>query len=196
MRRAFALVVAGLLLSSATVQAQTDATPPGVAVGEIHQDWNLVTVDYGVGDPATTELLVRTRDGRSVVVDRKTALDGTLVWDRKIDHRHVAPGRYVLEVRATSPGGTSRALVRINLGLVYVGKQVQTRRGSAVLNYALAAPARVRLYVRRLGTKRFVLAERRTGVRGNNRITWDFRVRGQRVRGGRYQLLLRAVSLE
>src|SRR4051794_4658387 len=195
MRRAFAVAVAGLLLSSAPVHAQTASNPPGVAVGEVHQEWNAVTVDYGVGDPATTELHVRTHDGRDVVVDRKTALDGTLVWNRKIDNHHVAPGRYVLAVVATNTGGTSSSFIRINLGLVYVGTQVQTSHGDAVLRYTLAEKARVRLFVRKVGTRRWQLAERRTGVRGHNRITWDFRVHGQRVHGGRYQMLLRAVSL-
>ena len=192
MRRVFAIAVAGLLLSTAPVHAQNG---PGVAVGEIHQDWNLVTVDYGVGDPATTELHVRTHDGRDVVVDRKTALDGTLVWNRKINNHHVAPGFYRLDVVATNSAGASTAVIRMNLGLVYVGTQVITRKGSAVMRYALAERSRVRLFVRRVGTKRWVLAEQRTGVRGHNKITWNFKVRGQRVHGGRYQMLLRAVSL-
>ena len=168
-----------------------------MAVGAIYQEWNVVTIDYGVGDPATTELRVHTRDGRTVVVDRETALDGTLVWDRKIDHHHVSPGRYRLEVVATdAAGASSRANVRVNLGLVYVGTAVQARKGSVVLRYTLAEASRVRLFVRRIGTRRFLLAERRTGLRGNNHVTWDFRVDGRRVAGGRYQLLLRAVSVE
>ena len=192
MRRVFAIAVAGLLLSSAPVHAQNG---PGVAVGEIHQDWNMVTVDYGVGDPATTELHVRPHDGRDVVVDTKTALDGTLVWDRKIDNHHVAPGFYRLDVVATNSAGTSRSIIRMNLGLLYVGTQVITRKGSALMRYSLASAAKVRLFVRRVGTKRWQLAEVRTGARGNNHLPWDFTVHGRRVHGGRYQMLLRAVSL-
>src|SRR3954449_7958767 len=100
MRRLILIAAAGLIAgSSSSAHAQSG---PGVAVGEIHQEWNSVTVDYGVGDPATTELHVRTHDGRDVVVDRKTALDGTLVWNRKIDNHHVAPGFYRLDVVATN----------------------------------------------------------------------------------------------
>src|SRR4051812_10818862 len=174
MRRLILIAAAGLIAgSSSSAHAQSG---PGVAVGEVHQEWNIVTVDYGVGDPATTELHVFTHDGRNVVVDRKTALDGTLVWNRKINHHHVSPGRYRLQVVSKNANGTSTANVRVNLGLVYVGTNVQTRRGNAVLKYTLAAAALVRLYVRRVGTRRFFLAERRTGVRGHNHITWDFTV--------------------
>jgi hypothetical protein len=188
------LVIATTALLCACSTAALAQEGPGVAVGEINQQWNRVTIDYGVGDPATTELHVITRDGRTVVVDRNSLLDGTLVWDRKIDHHHVAPGRYRLEVVATGPNGTSKAIVRLKLGLIYVGS-VHSRKGNTVLRYALAEAARVRLFVRRVGTRKFVLAERRIGFRGRNHITWDFRVNGRRVAAGRYVMLLRAVSL-
>ena len=194
MSRLTILAVAGLLAACSSTAVAQDG--PGIAVGAIHQEWNVVTIDYGVGDPATTELRVHTRDGRTVVVDRETKLDGTLVWDRKIDHHHVTPGRYRLEVVATNAAGSSRTNVRLNLGLLYVGDAVQAGQGNVVLRYTLAEVARVRLFVRKIGTRRFVLADRRTGLRGNNHVTWDFRVNGQRVAGGRYEMLLRAVSLE
>ena len=192
MRRLILIAAVGLVAgSSSTAFAQG----PGVAIGKIHQEWNVVTIDYGVGDPATTELHVFTHDGRDVVVDRKTALDGTLVWDRKIDNHHVAPGHYRLDVVATNSGGSSRAVVSIDLGLLYMGTGAQTRHNSVMLRYTLAAESSVRLFVRKLGTKRWFLAEVRTGNRGKNQITWDFRIRGRRVTGGHYRMLLRAVSL-
>src|SRR3954454_24498143 len=115
MRRAFAVAVAGLLLSSAPVHAQTASNPPGVAVGEVHQEWEAVTVDYGVGDPATTELHARTHDGRDVALDGKAAVARRLDSNAKTDTPRAAAGRSVLAVGGGNTGGTIGSFIRINL---------------------------------------------------------------------------------
>ena len=67
-----------------------------------------------------------------------------------------------------------------------------TRTGVAV-PYYLAEDAKVVLQLR-LKNGKFTEVERRTGVRGPNRVTWDLRRNGRRVPAGEYALRLVATT--
>jgi hypothetical protein len=195
-RRLILLLAVAVTAGGSTSTALGQDSGPGIAIGSVTQGWNKVRVDYGVGDPARTELRVVLPGGRSFVVDRGTALQGTLVWNRRLSFRRVNPGSYRLEVVATNASGTSVAAIRLKLNLAYLFGGARLVGGKAVLHYALAGPARVRLFVRRAGAKRYHLAVQRIAWSGHNKLSWDFTVGGQRVKGGRYFLLLRAVRLK
>src|SRR3954447_888930 len=106
-RRLILPLAVGLIAAGSTTSALAQDSGPGIAIGSVAQGWNKVRVDFGVGDPARTELRVLLPGGRAIVVDRSSALQGTLVWDRKVSFRHVHPGRYTLQVIATNASGTS-----------------------------------------------------------------------------------------
>ena len=191
------LVTAGLGLATVTVAAgqATDAgetAAPEVAIGQVRQTWDMVEVDYGTVDADSATLLVEAIDGDAEIVDKDTSVSGTLVWDRRLGGSAAPLGRYRLTVIGRGPGGQGTESKTIDLRLLYTRPARVTRTGVAV-PYYLAEPATVVLRLRRKnGT--FAPVERRTGSRGPNRITWDFKLDGKRVPAGRYVLQLVATT--
>lgn len=165
---------------------------PEVAIGQIRQAWNAVEVDYGLADANTAKLEVVTPAGETIIADLREGVSGTLVWDRKVQRVHAPLGRYRLTVVAAGAGGENQTTRFVNLGLLYTARPVLTRFGIRV-RYDLAEDAAVEMLVRTArGTS--MVVDRRRGRRGFNQMTWDLRVNGRRVEGGRYRLQLVATT--
>jgi hypothetical protein len=191
------LLTACLGLATVTVAAgqATDAgesPAPEVAIGQVRQTWNRVEVDYGLVDGDSATLLVEAIDGDAEIVDKDTSVSGTLTWDRLMAGTYAPLGSYRLTVVGRGPGGQGSASKSIGLRLLYVRPARVTRTGVAV-PYYLAEAANVVMQLR-LKNGRFAPVERRSGVRGPNRVTWDFHLHGKRVPAGQYSLRLVATT--